>query len=653
MIIADIAVFSGIPKVLTYKVPQGMVIFAGARVNVPLKNTIKTGVVIETRKQDKDGLKEIIDLCDSTPLIPEEVIKLLSWTSKYYHAPVGACLQLAFPPLIRKGRDAQKYLTAKGKSRDDETLEQHPEYSLEQLEAINTLSTLIDENKFHVAVLHGITGSGKTEVYMACAVRALSLGRSVIYMVPEIALTPQTIKRLSDRIPYESAVFHSGLSPKKRSEEFMKVAKGDVRFVIGTRSAVFAPVRNLGLMIVDEEHDQSYKQSDGIAYNARDLAIKRASMAGAVTVLGSATPSLETYERAKKEGHTLLRMNKRAGEALLPEISVVDMRNRTEVISSELLDEIARTLKAGQQTLIFINRRGFSSAFICPGCGNVFQCRRCSRGLVYHKQRKEAVCHYCGFKQPLLHACPACGCIDIKPMGMGTERIMEELGNLVPDARLLQMDSDTISNSAKLEGALKLINDGKVDIIVGTQMISKGHDFSMLTLVGIIQAEQFMYLPDFRALERTFQQVVQVAGRAGRKTSGTKVIMQTLVPEHPVIGFISGHDYQAMVEHESVIRKQAGFPPFSFMVRCIFSSYRQKDALEFAQKASGKIACPGIRVMGPSPAPIEMLKNTYRFNSVILSESRARLHRSIDEIIALKIPAGVKVKIDVDPYDML
>jgi primosomal protein N' (replication factor Y) len=651
MNVAEVVVFSGMPKVLSYGIPKDFCLSRGMRVKVPLRNSVKTGLIIEITSEEKEGLRDVIVSLDPIPLIPEDIIDLLAWTSKYYHASIGATMQLAFPPLVRKGMDMEKIPA--GKTVLNRDIEDPPEHTNEQVNAIKTIGDLIEKKRFHVAVLHGVTGSGKTEVYIEAAIKILSQGGSVIYMVPEIALTPQTIMRINSRIPYESAVFHSGLSPKDRSREFVKVTTGRSRFVIGTRSAIFTPLKDVGLIIVDEEHDQSYKQSDGVTYNARDLAIMRASKADAIVILGSATPSLETYERAGRTGHTLITMTERAGKASLPGISVVDMRGRSEVVSRELVDAIRGTLDKNEQTLLFLNRRGFSSVMICPGCGEVLQCRRCSRGLTYHKARQLAVCHYCGHTQTVPEICPDCGCIEMKHVGLGVERIIEEIQGLIPEARLLQMDSDKIDTPLRLNRALKAISEKEVDIIIGTQMISKGHDFPGLTLVGIIHAEQLLYMPDFRAAERTFQQVVQVAGRAGRTMPDTRVILQTLIPEHQIMGFISGHDYSSMISYEAEIRKSTGFPPFAYMARCIFSSPKENESEEYAIKVSKKIKESGVSIMGPSSAPIELLRNSYRWNLILLSGSRSRLHSCLDRLEKMKFPSSLKVKIDVDPYDML
>lgn len=703
---ADVVVFSAIPMVLSYRIPAGISPAVGTRVQVPVRTSRRVGVVIALHPGEADGLKDILAVIDAEPLVSPEIVDLLLWCARYYHAGIGACLALAFPPLLRKGDRIEleeelrvfrtaaagrlgsrqlavweavpptgvglKELQARFKGHAgtiralinrgflelrapaDAPVTPGPmQYSQEQAGAIETIAAAMHKAKFRTIVLHGITGSGKTAVYLACALQALTAGRSVIYLVPEIALTPQTIARIRERIPFATAVFHSGLSPKARAQEFLKVSSGRARFVLGTRSAIFAPVTDLGLIVVDEEHDGSYKQSDGVTYNARDLAIMRAKHHDAVVILGSATPSLDTYIRVERDAAALITMHARYGAAKLPTIAVIDMRARKETLSAELVSAMEETLAKGEQSLLFINRRGFSAAMVCPGCGKVLGCKRCARSLTYHKARARAVCHYCGYVFPVPEICPECGCMDMRPLGLGTERIIEEVRAALPQAKVLQMDSDEVSTPAKLSAALAAIRERRVNVIVGTQMISKGHDFPYLTLVGVVHAEQQLYMPDFRAVERTFQQVVQVAGRAGRTRPDTRVLIQTVLPEHPVIEAIARYDYHAMRQVEIEGRKAAGFAPYAYMARCVFTSAKAEAVQETARLAAKSAAVQGVRVLGPAPAPLALLRAAYRWHIILTADKRAALHKALDRIEKLKAPAQVRLKIDVDPYDML
>lgn len=710
--VADVVIFSGIPKSLSYSIPEDLSASVGCRVTVPVRNADKVGVIVRTREASPDdtGLKPLSGIIDQTPFITGELIDFIQWCSRYYHAGIGSCMALAFPPFFRQSRslivpeDPVIVPAGKGKgkigTRQREILDAVPEdgiamsslktlfphsrisisglvqrgylkltekkrkedpprhipsleYTPEQHKAVTEISGAIHSGGFHTFVLHGITGSGKTEVYLATATEALKLGKSVLYLVPEISLTPQTIEMVRGRIPHEVAVFHSGLSPKERAKEFIKVTRSGVRFVLGTRSAVFSPLIRLGLVIVDEEHDGSYKQEDGVPYNARDLSILRARNNKATVILGSATPSMESYVRVKDDRSHLITMSSRFGPAALPKVEIVDMRPVRGPLSDALLKEMGKTLSNGEQVLLFINRRGFSAAMVCPGCGKTLECSRCDRSLTYHKSRGVSLCHWCGFTMKLPEICPSCGCLDMKPIGYGTEKILQAVKEFFPEKRLLRMDSDEMTSTGKLSAAIDAIKNGRVDIIVGTQMIAKGHDFPHLALVGVVHAEQLLHIPDFRAGERTFQQIVQVAGRAGRRRSDTLVIIQTLIPDHPLIRSIASYDYQAMISTELEIRKTSGFPPFSHMARCVVTSLKEKQGQDVSTLLISSINMAAVEVLGPAPAPISLLRNRYRWHIILRSGNRSALHKAIECVRQVPLPSHTDLRIDVDPYTML
>jgi primosomal protein N' (replication factor Y) len=710
-IVAEVVLFSNIDKVLSYSVPQGLSPRVGCRVSVPVRNSVRTGVVVGLAQEPPEGmdLKDIRAVLDENPAITPELIELVRWTARYYHAGIGSCMTLAFPPYFRQGRvfvprDDPLLVRVPGaggkvtplqravldaipeggiRMRDLSTLircsrpkirsllargivearDATPprnrcagvalEYTPGQRSALDAVAGAIASGGFESFVLHGITGSGKTEVYLAAAMETLGRGKSVLYLVPEIALTPQTIDMVRARIPVEVAVFHSGLGATDRAREFMKVAHEGVRFVLGTRSAVFAPLMDIGLIVVDEEHDHSYKQDEGVPYNARDLAILRAARNGACVILGSATPSMESFARAHSGGSRLISMPSRVGKAALPEVEVVDMRNVRTPLSETIVREMGETLGRGEQVLLFINRRGFSAALVCPGCGKVLRCSRCDRSLTYHRSRGQALCHWCGFTMRMPEICPFCGCLDMRPVGLGTEMVLQAVQETFPGRRLLRMDSDEITTTKKLSASLDAIRSGRVDIIVGTQMTAKGHDFPALTLVGVVHAEQLLYMPDFRSGERTFQQIVQVAGRAGRRRSDTRVVIQTLIPEHPLIGAIARHDYGAMVEQELEVRRATGFPPYAHLARCVVSSGVEKAAREFSQEVASSVATSHVEVIGPAPAPISLLRNRYRWHLLLRSKSRRALHAALDAVGQVPCPGGVGLAVDVDPYSMM
>ena len=710
---ADIAVMAAIPMMLTYRVPEGMQVPVGSRVVVPVRKTAKVGIAVSVKEEqdDRPGLRSIERVLDGKPLIPRELLDLLLWASRYYHTGAGATLALAFPPYLRRARmtsalrETRIFRTGTGRGvvgkKQHEILLAVPEqgmspesfrelfpgcssslkslikrgfleqkqaspsgsivsvpepsirHTAEQKAAIRMITDALGAGCFRSFLLYGITGSGKTEVYLACAVKALAMGRSVLYLVPEIALTPQTISMIKNRIPLDVAVFHSGLPPAARAREFLKTARSATSFVLGTRSAVFSPLANLGLIIVDEEHDHSYKQEDGIPYNARDLSLLRAKNNRAVVILGSATPSMDVYIRASGKDHSLITMSKRTGGAGLPAIDVIDMRGVKSPVSDQLSRAIQDTLDKSEQTLLFINRRGYAPAMICPACGLTLKCVRCDRSLTYHRGKGSGVCHYCGYSMALPEICPKCGCIDMKPLGIGTENIVQRIQALFPRARVLKMDSDEITTSNKLTKALGAIRDRQADIIVGTQMIAKGHDFPFLTLVGVMHAEQLMFMPDFRAGERTFQQVVQVAGRAGRRTADTRVLVQTLIPDHPLIQAIAGYDYTGMIRAETEVRKASGFPPFTFMARCIFSSADNSLLTRTVNETVRRLKPRDVNLLGPAPAPISLLRGSHRWHIILTSNSRDRLHAALDRLELMQLPSGIRLRIDVDPYTML
>jgi len=573
----------------------------------------------------------------------------------YYHARPGETIALAFPPNLRRAKKTGR------KSREAKPSDNSPlqaaspspiTHTPEQTTAINEITEALAGHRFSSFLLHGITGSGKTEVYLASAIKTLEMGRSVLYLVPEIALTPQTIAMIQRRIPYEMAVIHSGLTPAARAKEFMKICAGRAPIVLGTRSAIFAPLTNLGLIVVDEEHDHSYKQDEGVTYNARDLGLLRAKNNHAVIILGSATPSIEIYSKMAEKKIRLLTMSSRTGDASLPCVEIIDMKGEKDPISPRLSEAIEATLAKNEQVLLYINRRGFSAALVCPGCGTTLKCTSCDRSLTYHRKKAQGLCHYCGYTLPVPEICPRCGCLDMKMVGLGTEKILHSVKKLFPDARILRMDSDEITTSGRLYAALESITRREVDIIVGTQMISKGHDFPDLTLVGVMHAEQMLFMPDFRAGERTFQQVVQVAGRAGRRAADTRVMIQTLIPDHPLIQSIATYDYQSMLASELTIREATVFPPYVHMSRCIFSSPHSDAARKAASLAAETVNIRGVSIRGPAPAPVSLLRNKYRWHLVLTSRERPKLHASLDLVERLQLPAGVNMKIDVDPYSM-
>lgn len=530
-----------------------------------------------------------------------------------------------------------------------------------QAAALREIYEAAGAGRFAPFLLHGITGSGKTEVYLQAIAHVLELGRNALVLVPEIALTPQLVRRFRSRFDCGIAVLHSGLSDGERFDEWRRIRRGEVRIVIGARSAIFAPLQDIGIIIVDEEHEGSYKQSEGVRYNARDLALVRGKSAHAVVVLGSATPLITTFHAAREGRLGYLHLPGRARGVSLPEVSAVDMRDHPgQLLAPGLATALADTLAKGEQSLVFLNRRGFATFLICEGCGHVLRCPNCAVTLTYHQRVRQNRCHYCDYALPAPSVCPACDGGELKLLGMGTERVEEALREGFPDARIARMDRDTTSGKGGHARILKGIEEGKTDILVGTQMIAKGHDFPGVTLVGVVAADTLLNLPDFRSAERAFQLLTQVAGRAGRGDSPGKVLVQALEPEHYALASALHHDYEGFYGQEIEFRRDAGYPPFAHLASLIFSgNVRDKadaaagDAGEFLRRHAGK-GKGRVEILGPVAAPLALLRGKHRRQILLKSASRPELHRLLSRMERnFSPPSGVRVHVDIDPVDML
>ncbi len=521
----------------------------------------------------------------------------------------------------------------------------------------------IQTNTPDTFLLHGVTGSGKTEVYLRAMAAALKKGKSAILLVPEISLTPQLTQRVKAKFGDKVAVLHSGLTEGQRLDQWRTIQKGQTKVAVGARSAVFAPLENLGLIVVDEEHDSSYKQSERLPYNGRDLALVRAREEGAVAVLGSATPSLESYSRALDEKIHLLELNTRVQSRPLPSMEIVDLRNeldpmeREHVLSSQLAQALAQTLDAKEQAILFLNRRGYSSFAICQDCGQAVRCTNCSVALVHHLKDNQLRCHYCGITVNLPTTCKACGSKRVKPMGMGTEKCEIEVKRRFPGAKVLRIDSDTMAARGQLQHALSEFVSGRVDILVGTQMITKGHDIPGVTLVGVILADQGLHLPDFRASERTFQQLIQVAGRSGRGKAPGRVLVQTFLPSHQSIQLAKSHSYKEFMALELTRRQALGYAPAKRLMMIRISHTDANKARDLAQ-ITGRVvrsaAAEGLQVLGPVTSPLAKIRNRYRWQLLIKSPGIESLHMLAGAVFQkVKIKAPGRILFDVDPLDML
>ena len=529
-----------------------------------------------------------------------------------------------------------------------------------QQDALKKIEDSIGAGKFSGMLLHGVTGSGKTAVYLAAMRSVLEAGRSAILLVPEIGLTPAVAADLHHVFGEEVAILHSALSDQERAEQWHRIKRGEARMVVGTRSAVFAPVSNLALMIVDEEQDSSYKQEETPRYHARDVAVMRAKMAGAVVVLGSATPSLESYFNAKKNKYALLELRDRVEQRPLPEVEIVDMRvefqetGKEQVISRKLIEEIKQRLDREEQVMVLLNRRGYSPVALCRSCGNRMECRNCAIAMTHHKRTNRMVCHYCGFVAPVPKVCGECGSEYVYFLGTGSEKLEELLHGLFPQARIGRLDRDTVRGNEDFERALNALNEGELDLLVGTQMIAKGHDIHGVTLVGVVGADMALGFPDFRAAERTFQLLTQVAGRAGRGQSPGKVVLQTYFPDHYAVQYAAQHDFVGFYEKELRFRSWMHYPPYSALANVLVRSDKLDEALRWSGslgKWFEKTRHEGIRVLGPAASPIVRLKQDYRYHFVLKSASRENLNATLRSMLIYaaqeKIPR-TQVIVDVD-----
>jgi primosomal protein N' (replication factor Y) len=521
------------------------------------------------------------------------------------------------------------------------------------------------EKGYATFVLQGITGSGKTEVYLRIIAEARRRGRGALVLVPEIALTPQLAARFRARFGDDVAVLHSALPPGERASAWRRLRRGEVGIAVGARSGVFAPVRELGVVVVDEEHDSSFKQEDGFRYNARDLAVMRASQAGAVAVLGSATPCLETFRNVQLGRFSRLLLPVRANPAAaarpLPPVEIIDLRRHPPgpdgLLSPPLALAVDQALLAGEQTILFLNRRGFSTLMHCQACGHVVRCKDCAVSLTLHRLRGHLLCHYCGRSEPIRETCPACKSPSLRGMGSGTERVETLVGQRFPGARVARLDRDTADGSrGKLEAILSKMHAREIDILIGTQMVTKGHDFGGVTLVGILQPDQGIHLPDFRAAERSFQVLEQVAGRAGRGDRPGRILVQSYCPEHPAIEFMRRHDYEGFVKDELARREPMRYPPFSRMVVVRVDGTDASSVQQAAAAAAAyarAAADPAVSILGPCEAPILRLRGRTRFQIWLSATDRGKLLTTARAVQRMPLSRAVRLEVDVDPQSVL
>ncbi len=539
----------------------------------------------------------------------------------------------------------------------------------DQLRACAAIAPALRDGGFKAFLLHGVTGSGKTEVYLRAIEEVVRQGKEALVLVPEISLTPQTVGRFSGRFG-DVAVLHSHLGDAERGGHWRRVYQGRVQVVVGARSAVFAPARNLGLIVIDEEHETSFKQDTTPRYHGRDVAVMRARIENVPIVLGSATPSLESWHNAQRGAYTLLTLPQRVLDRPLPPVHLIDQRHqpaqrgRPSALSEPLVHSMREALAKCGQVILLLNRRGFATHVHCPSCGHVEACRFCDLALTYHKVKDVLLCHYCGYEQEPSQNCPKCGQSAVRYQGLGTEKLEAEVQERFAGYVVRRMDSDTMRKPGSHAKTLAAFKRGEIHILVGTQMIAKGLDFPNVTLVGVVNADVALHVPDFRSAERTFQLLSQVAGRAGRGPSGGKVLVQTFTPEHPCIAHAATHDYEAFVRGELKHRQEHAYPPYQRLARVVVRAKEQQAGADFAERMAAAFrqaretmqaqGAGEVRLLGPAEAPVFRLKGHYRYHYQLQSPSPGALHKLLRAVLpTLQAPAGVELTLDVDPFSML
>ncbi|HMZ28243.1 MAG TPA: primosomal protein N' [Thauera aminoaromatica] len=724
MAIVRVALPIPLPQAFDYTAADAGVGDVGRCVKVPFGRGERTGLIVGIGDEagvELARIKPVLHIQRGVPALPADWLELVSFVARYYHAPLGEVVALALPPGLRRAdgvsdEDEDPLLGVAPKGGEALCAARRASRALALLQALAAepgpwrrsvirareggeavgellrrgwLEIVPDPGARHEAgaqplatpeqaaavdaivgagmrfrpwLLHGVTGSGKTEVYLRLAAHALAQGRQVLMLVPEIALTPQLEQRVAQRFAAANVVsLHSALADGARSRGFVQALSGRADIVLGTRLAVFAPLPRLGLILVDEEHDASYKQQEGVRYSARDVAVWRGRQRDVPVVLGSATPSLESWFHARSERYALQRLSRRAVAATLPAVRCIDTRRTKldEGLSPALHVAITQRLERGEQSLVFLNRRGYAPVLSCPSCGWVSRCPHCSANLVVHLADRRLRCHHCGCDGPIPHACPSCGDQDIQPFGRGTQRIEARLAELFPQARVLRVDRDAARTRSQWETLLDTIAAGEADILVGTQMMAKGHDFPKLTLVGVVGADASLHAADFRAPERLFQQLMQVGGRAGRGALPGEVLIQTEYPMHPLYLHLAKHDFDAFARMALQERRAAGFPPFTHQAMLRADAPALEDAVEFlrhARRLAEERAPAGLRLYDPVPMRMTRLARRERAQLLVEADHRGPLQAFLAEWVAVlyrqRTARELRWQLDVDPLEV-
>ncbi len=671
--IVDVAVPVKVPGSFHYQVDEATAetLQLGAILEVPFGSRQLEGFVLgvqSTTNVPADKLKSISQVVQLDPVFDESMLKFFKWVSEYYCHPLGEVIATAVPRIawLNKKEKKSKPSDLIARMEDTDVFQvPKPQLTQEQSHAVKVILDPLDDKP---VLIHGVTGSGKTEIYMSVLDSIIANGKTGIVLVPEIALTPQLMNRFSNRFPGRVAVMHSELTAKERSYVWKRIRTGQVDIVIGARSAVFAPLKNLGVIIVDEEHETSFKQEDSLKYHGRDLAVVRAALCKSKVVLGSATPSIESYHHAKLGKYHYVELKERINKQEMPKTVIVDLKDKEAQFSSKvpwltqtLVLKVQKALEKKQQVMLFLNRLGFAHFLYCDDCGHTWRCKNCDVALTYYQNPPLLKCHYCASVHKVPHVCEACNGLKLTSIGLGTEQVEKEVAQIFPHARIERLDRGKIKDRKSLEALLTSISNREVDIVIGTQMMAKGHDFPGIALVGILVADASLNIPDFRASERTFQLITQVSGRAGRAETLGEVVIQTVNPLHPVIHYAAHHQTKEFYDMELKMRKQFGFPPFNRLAMLKFQ-HKDKTKVElFSYKVLSvikqEIANRGFhsQVLGPSEAPLSKIKNYFRWQAMIKSESVKEMQmllRIANEFVA-KEKQSVQFAVDVDPMNSM
>lgn len=643
-----------IDRPFDYALPTDMACAVGDLVEVPFRGKTAMGMVWGTEATNYSGkLKEVIRRLN-LPRISDENREFVTWVSRYNLAPLGMVLKMMLPVALEQRPKARKNLEI-----GIPNLEHEEAISLseDQTEASSAIQKSIEAGNFQTFLLDGVTGSGKTEVYLSAMETALKQGRQIVVLLPEIALTTQWLNRFQRRFGVEPLQWHSGLSLSLRQQTWTAILKGRASVIVGARSALFLPYPNLGLIIVDEEHDPSYKQEEQVIYQARDMAVVRAKLSKIPIVLVSATPSLETVTNVEQERYQHLVLTNRHGGANLPTIQAIDMRHYPHNwISPPLQDAIAKALEAKEQVMLFLNRRGYAPLTLCRACGHRLMCPTCTSWLVEHKRNSRLQCHQCGYNVPLPSTCPECKAEDsLIACGPGVERIYEQITQLFPMARCEMLTSDMMSTPKHIHELIRRVTSHEIDVIIGTQILAKGHHFPMMTLVGVVDADLGLSGGDLRACERTYQLLHQVSGRAGREQRPGRVLLQTFNPDHPVMAALAAQDRDGFVEAEKCEREARLMPPFGRLGAIIISGTDAHQVERFAKSLIRSAPThPEVTVLGPVPAPLSQLRGRHRWRLLVKTTKSVPLQQMLSSWVGGIKPVGnVRVTVDVDPYSFL